>query len=145
MISILYNFLVCALATFFFGVIFCAPPRSMLISSIVGGLGYVIYDLCCEPISVVMGYFLGTLFVSITAEIFARIMKMPAVIFTIPGVIPLVPGVGLYNTMRLFVYGDTIRGLEVGIETLSCAGVMAVAIALPPMMIKVISRLKNQI
>lgn len=144
MIDMIYDFLVCALATFFFGVIFCAPAKSMLVSSIMGGMGYVIYDLCCEPVSMVMGYFLGTLFVSITAEIFARTMKMPAVIFTIPGVIPLVPGVGLYNTMRCFVYGDTLQGLEVGIETLSCAGVMAVAIALPPMMIKVYTRLKNQ-
>ena len=139
MIDMIYDFMVCALATFFFGVIFCAPAKSMLISSVVGGLGYVIYDLCCEP-----GYFFGTLFVSITAEIFARIMKMPSVIFTIPGVIPLVPGVGLYNTMRCFVHGDTVNGLEVCVETLSCAGVMALAIALPPMMIKVCTRLKNQ-
>ncbi len=137
MINLIYDFIVCSTATFFVTVIFRAPKRAMLAASIMGGLSYVVYDICSGALSLTAGYFFGTLFISVFAELLARLRKMPATIFITPAVIPLVPGVGLYQTMRFFVYGDTAAGLEKCIETLSCAGVMAVAIALPSMVIRV--------
>ncbi len=137
MINIIYDFFVCAMATFFFAILFRTPKKAIIASSILGGLGYVVYDVAYGGISLMYGYFFGTLFISIFSEVLARSMKMPAIIFITPAVIPLVPGVGLYHTMRFFVQGNTAMGTAKCIETLSCAGVMAVAIALVPMMIRV--------
>ncbi|MBQ9939948.1 MAG: threonine/serine exporter family protein [Clostridia bacterium] len=138
MIKILYDFFVCYLASFFFGILFRTPKKNIFAASFLGGMGYVIYYAVYSVSSLVIGYFAGTLFISIFSEVLARYRKTPALIFITPAVIPLVPGAGLYETMRYFVYGDVINGIAKCIETLSCAGVMAVAIALPPMVIKVL-------
>lgn len=137
MTGLIYDFFVCSMATLFFAVLFRTPRKAIFTATVIGGLGYVVYDICCESISLMFGYFFGTLFISISAELLARISKMPAVIYITPGVIPLVPGAGLYHTMRFFVNGDTHAGLAECVETLACAGVMAVAIALPPMLLRV--------
>ncbi|MBE6689534.1 MAG: threonine/serine exporter [Ruminococcaceae bacterium] len=137
MIELIYDFFICSMATLFFAILFRTPVKAIAASSIIGGLSYVVYDICCENISLMFGYFFGTLFISVCAEILARIRKMPALIYITPGVIPLVPGVGLYHTMRFFVNGDTAAGLAKCVETLACAGVMAFAIALPPMLLRV--------
>lgn len=138
MTKLLYDFIICSMATFFFAILFRTPKKAVFSVTVMGGLGYVAYDLCRRAFSVTVGYFVGTLLISVCAEILARRRKMPALVFITPAVIPLVPGAGLYHTMRLFVYGETMAGLEKCIETLSCAGVMAVAIALAPMMIRVL-------
>lgn len=135
--TILYDFVICSMATFFFTILFRTPKKAVFVATVMGGFGYVLYDMCRVAFSLTVGYFLGTLFISVCAEFLARRRKIPALVFITPAVIPLVPGVGLYQTMRLFVYGETMAGLEKCIETLTCAGVMAVAIALPPMMIHV--------
>lgn len=141
--KIFYDFVVCSMATLFFAILFRTPKNAMLTASIMGGLGYVVYDIFNIWLSLMYGYFFGTLFISIFAEVTARLNKMPAVIFITPAVIPLVPGVGLYHTMRYFVNGKLNLGMENCVETLACAGVMAVAIALPPMMIHVWHGRKN--
>lgn len=144
MIKLVYDFFVCLMATLFFAVLFRTPRKAVTAACVLGGLSYVVYDICCENISLISGYFFGTLFISVFAEVLARVRKIPALIYITPGVIPLVPGVGLYRTMRLFVDGDTYAGIEKCVETLACAGIMAVAIALPPMLIRVWNFSRNK-
>ena len=143
MTKLIYDFIVCSMATLFFAILFRTPKKAIPAAAVMGGLGYVVYDLTYASISLMMGYFFGTLFSSVFAEIMARIQKMPAIIFITPAIIPLVPGVGLYHTMRYFVNGESALGMAKCVETLACAGVMAVAIALPAMMIRVFNARKE--
>lgn len=136
-IDLLYDFFVCSMATFFFAILFKSPKNSLFICSVLGGFSYVIYDFCHLNIGIIFGYFFGTFFISVFSEIFARVMKMPATIFIIPAVIPLVPGVNLYHAMRYFISNQVSQGVNESFKTLAYAGVMAIAIALAPMIIKV--------
>ena len=54
---------------------------------------------------------------------------MPATIFVMPGIIPLVPGVGLYRSMLCLVRNDIDVFLSTGVRTLFISGIIAVAIA----------------
>ena len=56
--------------------------------------------------------------------------RVPVLIIAVPGIIPLVPGVGAYSTMLALVKGDYIGTLTIGTETLFAAGAIAVGIAL---------------
>ena len=48
----------------------------------------------------------GAIFAGIWSEIMARIMKAPANIFLIPGIIPLLPGGNLFYTMYWLIQGN---------------------------------------
>ena len=62
--------------------------------------------------------------VSALAELLARLLKAPATIFLVIGIIPLVPGGGLYYTM------DYIKGTWANDGTIESLGWLAVALVI---------------
>ncbi len=120
----------CFIATFFFAKIMNAPKKTLILSSISASIGYLIYEFCIIEANPMLGFFLGTTFVATFGEILARKFKMPATIFIFPGVIPIVPGLGLYETILAFVQNDTFLALETGVKTILNIGCMAIAMAL---------------
>lgn len=120
----------CFAATFFFALIMNAPRKTLIYSSLTAAGGYMIYKYLKIEGHHLLAFFLGTSFVAMLGEIFARKLKMPATIFIFPGVIPIVPGLGLYETILAFVEDDVFLALETGINTILSIGCMAVAMAL---------------
>ena len=68
----------------------------------------------------------ATLILSLLSELAARIFKQPATVFVIPGIFPIVPGLGMYNGMAQLIENN----YEQGINILLTAGLDAAAIAL---------------
>ena len=60
----------------------------------------------------------------------ARVNKNPATGYLMVGLLPLVPGGGLYYTMRYGIEGDMSNFLNKGLNTLGIAGSLAVGILL---------------
>ena len=56
--------------------------------------------------------------------------KAPVTVFFIAGILPLVPGAGIYYTMSLGLGGDVQAAVHKGLETAGVAGSIAVAILL---------------
>ncbi len=125
-LDLIYSFI----ATYFFALIMNAPRKSLVFSSLIASLGYFIYSVCVNYNQQLMGFFLGTLTIALFGELCARKIKMPATIFIFPALVPIVPGLGLYQMMLEFVQNDVYEALLVGIKTLSYIGAMSVAIAL---------------
>jgi uncharacterized membrane protein YjjB (DUF3815 family) len=59
----------------------------------------------------------------------ARWRKTPATLFVIPGMVPLVPGSSLYNTMSYAVRGEMEAARAYGTKTLLCALAIAAGIS----------------
>lgn len=130
-IIILKNFIICTTAVIFYSLLMNSPKRSVIYSALIAGSGYVIFDIFRYIIgNEMLGYFAATLFIAVTGEVFARLKKMPSTIFIFPAIIPLVPGIGLYQTMLQLVQKEYTTALIKGVQTLFIAGAMAVAIAL---------------
>ena len=55
---------------------------------------------------------------------------MPSNIFIFPGVIPIVPGFDLYQTLSAFVQNNYIDAMEIGANAITNIGAMSIAIAL---------------
>ncbi len=125
----LLDLIFCFIATYFFALIMNAPKKSLIYSSLIASVGYLVYDICVDYNNSLLGFFLGTLVIALLGEICARKIKMPATIFIFPGIVPIVPGFGLYQMMLEFVQNDVNEALLIGIKTLSHIGAMAVAIA----------------
>ena len=129
--ELLRIFGLCAAATMFYALLLRTPVKALFLSAVLGSTGYVVFILSDRYMAnTLTAYFLGTLFISVTGELLARIMRMPSTVFVIPSVIPLVPGYGLYLSMLLLVQNDFDGFIKTGAQTLFTAGIMAVAIAL---------------
>lgn len=75
-------------------------------------------------------YLSGALAVAVFSEIMRLFWHTPATVFLIPGLLPLVPGGGMFKTMRAAVQGLSADALSLGYTTLLAAGAIALGIAL---------------
>lgn len=75
-------------------------------------------------------YLAGALAVAAFSEIMRLFWHTPATVFLIPGLLPLVPGGGMFKTMRAAVQGLSSDALSLGYTTLLAAGAIALGIAL---------------
>ena len=124
-LDIIFSFI----ATLFFALVMNAPKKSLFFSSLIASFGYFIYSICVLYNQKLLGFFLGTLMISLLGELCARQIKMPATIFIFPAVVPIVPGLGLYQMMLAFVQNNISQALHIGVETLINIGAMSIAIA----------------
>jgi uncharacterized membrane protein YjjB (DUF3815 family) len=130
MTDILLDLIYCFAASLFFALIMNTPKNTLMHTSIVASIGYLIYLSCSAQLNTTLGFFAGTTFVAMMGEIFARRFKMPATIFIFPAIIPIVPGLGLYETMLAFVQNDILSALEIGADTIFNIVSMTIAMAL---------------
>ena len=131
-------FLFAFLATVAFGVLFQAPKRILWRSGIIGGLGWVVFIVLKGDLSIrsFVANFLATVVIALVSEIFARTWNEPVPVFEIPAIIPLVPGLGMYQGMR-YILNDYVN---FGSEVLLGAALDSCAIALGIMMVSGIFR-----
>ncbi len=126
----LRDFVACFGASVFYCVIMSLPKKAIWISSLSSALTYIVYRFAFLSIdSEYMGYLAASCFAALSAEILARVCKMPATIFIFPSIIPLVPGIGLYRTMLCLVRSDMSGFASEGTKTLIISGIIAVTVA----------------
>lgn len=135
----LLPFLYATLATFGFAIVFeVKKPKFLLFSSLIGGLGWLMFLLLEGHVAPVFQYLYATIFVSAMSEITARIWKAPATIFLLPGIIPLVPGGGLYYCMSYLLDGDYTLFAQKGLQTTAYAGAIAAGVSIVTSLVRVI-------
>lgn len=83
-----------------FAILFNVPPRTLLAIWIVGALGgFLKFTLLHLTAGVVLASFAGAFAIAISSIPIAHFRHAPPMIFAIPSVIPLIPGVFAYRTM----------------------------------------------
>ena len=113
-------------------------------ASLFGGTGWLVYLAAGQGLaSPVAGYFAGALWVGACSELFAVILKKPATVYIIPGIIPFVPGGGLYETMLYAVHGNMDAASVTGFRALSAAAAIAVGIAIASSLSRLLGRLRQ--
>ena len=137
--NIIIQFVAGFVVSFAFAIFFNAPKKSLLSCGIVGAVGWLAYVLTKLVSDVVVGSFVGMLSTSASKR-----LRMPATIFIYTGIIPLVPGYGMYNTMQNIVTKNYNIALKVGLETLLQAGAIAMGILLASVFSDSIKRVKIQ-
>lgn len=115
-----------------FGIIFNIKGRNLFYSSLCGGIGWFVYLFSLTYISSNenFNYFLAAIFISLFSEIAARVLKTPVLVFLVCGIIPLVPGGGMFYTMLETLKGNLDEALSLGSNTLMLAGSLATGIVL---------------
>ncbi|MEE0710314.1 MAG: threonine/serine exporter family protein [Gemmiger sp.] len=128
----LAQFLVAIVATISFGVTFRVSPRHYLASGITGAVGWLVYVLCAEllSLSAPVATLAAALPLTACARLFAIRHKAPITLFLLCGIFPLVPGAGIYYTAYYFLRDDRTLFANKGVETLKIAVALALGIAL---------------
>ena len=73
-------------------------------------------------------YFIATVVVSIYGEVMARVCRAPVTVFLLVGLLPLVPGGGIYYTMEYALQRDTTAFLNQLLTTFGIAGCLALGV-----------------
>ncbi|MBQ2271046.1 MAG: threonine/serine exporter family protein [Firmicutes bacterium] len=112
-----------------YALIFNQPRRHLIPTGLIGAAGWILYLVAVE-----VGYgdafasFLSAFLVTFLSQIAARLLKDPVMVFCIPGIMPIVPGAGMYRTMRAFVTRETALAAATGYATISMAGAIALGL-----------------
>ena len=112
-----------------FAVLVETPRKYVLQAGIAGACGGGVYFFSSQcGLDVVTASFLSALAISLLAHIFARIFKAPVTVFLIAGILPTVPGAGMYRTVYYIIADDRTHAAYYLVQTLEIAGVIALAI-----------------
>lgn len=117
------------IATLGFGILFNIKGQNLILAGIGGMIGSIVYTACLDvACNEVTSLFLASVAFSLYSEILARIRRTPVTTFIICALIPLVPGNGMYQTMKLAINQDAIGALQMGLDTMAYAGSLALGI-----------------
>ena len=131
------HFIYSFISTIGFAVFLKAPKSTLIPSGFVGGIGWsVYYFLMISTNNNIMSNFIAALLVSLISELFARKLKQPAIVFTIPGIILLVPGLGMYNTMLYLVQNNYSAAIAKGADVLFVGGAISLGILVITSLVK---------
>jgi uncharacterized membrane protein YjjP (DUF1212 family) len=134
-------FVLSFMATASFSYFFYINKYDILWASLFGAAGWLVYILVGQDmVNPAAGYMTGALCVGVLSEVFAIILKKPATVFIVPGIIPLVPGGGMYETMLLALMGKMDAAAATGFTTLSAAAAIAAGIALASSVARLFTR-----
>lgn len=106
--------------------------RDIFYGALTGAAGWIVFKLTDS-------YFAASFTVGFISVITNWITRRPATVFMLPGLLPLVPGGGMFYTMRHAVQGSMKLSASTGFETLSAAGAIAFGIALASSLQKIVS------
>ncbi|MBE6924707.1 MAG: threonine/serine exporter family protein [Ruminococcaceae bacterium] len=130
-IGILASLIPCFIGCLGFCILFNIHGFGVGMCALGGVLTWLVYCLTIHfGCSDLTGYFWATLFSAAYSETMARIRKCPAIGYLVVAIFPLIPGAGVYYTMRYAVMGEMDMFASQGMHTAAIAGIMAVAILL---------------
>ena len=100
-----------------FGVLFNAPRKAILTIFILGfGAGFIKFLLIGLHMHIILASFLAALFVGLISMPMAHRIHKPPVVFSIPPIIPMIPGYYAYDTVlsiMKFIFIETDPSKEI--------------------------------
>lgn len=129
--TFILNFIYGFMCTVGFAVLFNVPKSSLFKAGIGGGLGWTInFAINQAGYSIVISTLVASLAIALLGEIFAVLDKQPVTLYIVPGIIPLVPGFGLYYTMLSLLEQNYEMAMQHGIEAMLISILIAAALTI---------------
>ena len=129
--TLVAQFFLAAAGTLSFAILFACPRRLLPYCALVGGVGWLVYEL-----AVLLGAdsttasLLAVIPLTLLTRVLAILLKAPVTVFLLTGIFPLVPGAGIYYTAYYFLQGEQELFASKGGETFKVALALALGIAL---------------
>ncbi len=113
-------------------IIYNVSPKRAFWAGVSGVVGRLVFNglMSSGKEQIILATFMGALAVGVYSETLARILKSPATVFSVPGIFPLVPGIGAYMTVRHVTDMQMEQASLTAVETIASAGSIALGIML---------------
>ncbi|WP_112182360.1 MULTISPECIES: threonine/serine exporter family protein [Paraliobacillus] len=126
-----------------FSVIFNAPKNRLIQCGLVGMLGWFVYTICTvNGIDAVVATVAASILVAVLSQLCAKFYKTPIIIFTVSGIIPLVPGGLAYDAMRNFVVNDYNMAIQLAAKAFLISGAIAIGLVFSEIINQMIRKAK---
>lgn len=117
------------IATLGFAMLFNVPRRALVLSAAIGGGAHFLQFLITSwGISGSIGTLVGALFVGLVGAIASCRLALPMVVFSITGIIPMIPGIPAFEILVRFSQGDIPGGLQSAVQAGFGVGAIAAGI-----------------
>lgn len=114
-----------------FGIIIDVPKEALGYCGITGMVGWIVtWGLGIYGFNQTIAIFIGSAGVSLLSLQFAKRIKTPTTVFNIPAIFVLVPGIMAYQTVKAFISGKYMVGLELLMKTFGLSVTIAIAIVI---------------
>jgi uncharacterized membrane protein YjjB (DUF3815 family) len=141
-VAILAQLITSFIATGSFGIVFNAPKETLVKCGLIGMGGWLIYYLLeGYTKNPVLATLAATVFIAVLSQELAKFYKTPVIIFSVAGIIPLVPGGIAYDAMRNFVENDYNTAIGLAAKVLMIAGSIAFGLVFSEVINQVIRKL----
>jgi len=98
------------LGTLGFALIFRVNAKRLPFAMLGGMITWIVYEAVALYFPQVMvASFVSALVMALYSEIMARVLRAPTILFLLTGAVPIVPGNGLYQSIRSLMTGDMAR------------------------------------
>lgn len=139
--ELVLSFILSCFAGASFAYFYYISKYDIIWTALLAGCGWTVYLVSGSMVAYqAFPYFAGALFVGLFSELFAVIFKKPATVYIVSGIIPLVPGGGMYEIMRYSMTGNLAQADLALFNTLSAAAAIAVGIAVASSIARLFSR-----
>ncbi|MGN1191570.1 MAG: threonine/serine exporter family protein [Dorea sp.] len=119
--EIFANILCPFVGTIAFSALYNVPNQYYFCCGITGAAGWIMYQCALEYSSAAIASFFGTLLVVLVSRMLTVRMKCPITIFLVSGILPLVPGAGIYYTVYYLVTNQLGLAAQKGLESVKIA------------------------
>ncbi|MFC7678739.1 threonine/serine exporter family protein [Paenibacillus sp. GCM10028914] len=124
-----------------FGMIFNAPRKALLQCGFAGMVGWILYIWLIElEVIPVTATVVAAFCVTMISYFFAKKYKIPIIIFSVSGIIPLVPGGLAYDALRHVVQNEYDLAVQLGARAFMISGAIALGLILAEVTNQVIKK-----
>ena len=110
-----------------YSIICNAPRRELLYSGINGFLSWFVYMLVFSYTeSATTATLIATMAITATARFLSYHRQEPSILYQIPGVLSLVPGAAVYNTMQAAIKGNILSTYSNALTGFKLAGAIGI-------------------
>ncbi|TVX89657.1 threonine/serine exporter family protein [Paenibacillus agilis] len=125
-----------------FGIIFNVPRKTLLQCGFVGMAGWCVYITLSlfMGIDVIPATLAAAFLVAVVSQLFARMYKVPIIVYSVAGIIPLVPGGMAYDAMRKMVENNYTLAIELTIKAFMLSGSIAIGLVFSEVVNQIITK-----
>ncbi|GIO16798.1 membrane protein [Cohnella xylanilytica] len=109
-----------------FAVLFNVPWRNVGFCGLVGMVGWMIYEtLRGVPVEPILATLTASFAVTVVSQLLAKACRAPIIVFSVSGIVPLVPGGTAYDAMLNVVQNHYDMAVQRAFEAFMLSGAIA--------------------
>ena len=136
---LLYHFVFSFISSVSFAVICDVPRKTLVTGGVIGAIGWCGYwEMWSHGQSVFMSSLVCSLLLANTSQICAIKFKNPLTVYFVPGLVPVVPGVTIYDAFRTLLLDEYSNSARIFLNSFYGAIGLAVGIIIADSIFRVI-------